>query len=98
MKEEDSTRVRDILTEIRLLCHELDRIVLVPGPPDNAADRASRDRHVGTFVRIVKGSHSGKKGTVIRPRGTEFYYILLEDGREIYKKPKNFTEIPHPST
>ena len=97
MKQQDSTRARDIIDEIRLLCQELDRIVLIPGPHETAADRLSRDPYIGKYVRITHGSHRGAQGTVARPRGVEFYYIHLDSGTEIYKKPHNFRVVRRPA-
>lgn len=84
-------RAHELLMEINRLCHELDDLILLPDVQER-----SPSSPLGCQVRICVGAHRGKCGTVVRPRGTEFFYIRLDDGQEVYKKPHNFTILSRP--
>ena len=87
MKPDPKTRTRqarDVLQQIAKLCDELDQLLLAP------SDDSDDDPYIGRRIRVSLGSHKGKRGVVTRLRGSLFYYITLDDGQEIYKKPTNF--------
>ena len=77
---------RNIISEIQLLCLELDELLIVEG-----------DARIGAHVRISKGTHHGKRGVVTRRRGATFFYVLLDCGLEIYKRQDNLTVLSRPS-
>ena len=94
-------RARAILTEINSLCQELDGLLLEPtsvGPLPVATAIASwtrwsgtRDSLIGCRVQVTKGKYNGLCGRVTRPRGDLYYYLVLDDGREVFKQPGNLT-------
>ena len=86
-----------ILRDIECLCEELASRITLDGN-NNTGYSDARRKYTGNRVRItVNGRYSGMEGTVTGPRGPSeeptYYYILLDNGTEIYKMPTSWRRI-----
>lgn len=86
-----------ILRDIECLCEELAKRITIDDS-NNTRQTDARSRYTGDRVRItVNGSYSGLEGTITGPRGQSddptYYYIMLDNGTEIYKMPTSWRTI-----
>jgi hypothetical protein len=88
-------RIHLAVEQLNLLCQEIKDLLLINGksaPPNNFAE--TQDNILkNKRVIVSSGTYSGLYGTLSRPRGIDFWYIVLDDGREVYKKRANFVVL-----
>jgi hypothetical protein len=83
----------DIIQEIRELLVELESMRL--GPIGGATVPQHPTDLEGLRVKILSKDYYGWKGTILRPRGKQFWYIRLDSGRTTHRKHTTF-EILRP--
>lgn len=82
-----------LVNNIRALQNELEELLATISP--EAAMVHAREK-VGARVGIMNGKECMQHGTLVRRRGANYWYILLDNGRQIYRKPNHFCLLSHP--
>lgn len=81
-----------VANEIMRLQVRLNELLISNHDDDASSEEQSADL-LGTRVRITHGPHKSKCGVVTGKRGSQFWWILLDDDTRIYKMAHNFTPI-----
>ena len=92
ISQREHDRMHEIVNQMQVLVDEF-RSLLQINEDNNPLDEDDNnvvEDWIGQRVRIVRGRHEGQVGVITRRRGSLFWWIRLEDGREIYKMPANF--------
>lgn len=90
-------RALEIANEIIRLTAELNGLLIHSNNDDTgsvevAEEETSSVRH-GIRVRITNGTHKSKRGIITGRRGSQFWWIRLDNGVMVYKMAHNFTTI-----
>lgn len=83
----------EVANEIRRLSTLLNEILTLHAEELEDNDNSS-DNSNGTHVRITNGTYKNKTGVIAGKRGSQFWWIRLDqDGEMIYKMAHNFMII-----
>lgn len=82
-----------VANEIIRLQVRLNELLISNNDDDTSSEADEVAELPGTRVRITHGPYKSKCGVVTGKRGSQFWWIRLDDGKTVYKMAHNFTTI-----